>query len=152
MFFVLDVFALVCLWWKGSFLLFKAWLWPKKRKTFMKWGWSMAFSRVAGMKSTLTCQVLTLVVKKKNANKNKKWLYECKQVLHILFLIIHRWEWKTKNKTGRLKRKSSRRFEIAATSRNINTIVLNQRKRAWWLTWKWWDFRSIGRPIVAKCS
>lgn len=68
---------------------------------------------------------------KKKENKNKKWLYECKQVLHILFLIIHRWEWK-KNKTGRLKRKSSRRLEIAATSINSNTLVLNQRKRARW--------------------
>lgn len=102
-----------------------------------KWGWSMAFSRVMCMKNTLTishltCQVLTLVVKKKYKKwRRKKSLHECKQVLHInlIIIIIHLWE---REKKGRLKRKSSRHLEVAATSININTLLLNQRKRAWW--------------------
>ncbi len=61
--------------------------------------------------------------------KNKKWLHECKQDLHInFFLIIYLWE--RKKTPGRPKKdKSSRHLEIAATSIFINTLLLNQRKK-----------------------
>lgn len=53
----------------------------------------------------------------------------CILILSSLFISGNEKTKQTKKKTGRLKRKSSRHLEIAATSININTLVLNQRKK-----------------------
>ncbi len=143
-FFVLDVFDFACLWWKGSFLIFKAWLIDRKNtkyaKTLMigcvkpKWGWSMAFSRVMAMKNTLMFSHLTCPsAPSSKKNIYKKWKIKndymsaskiCILIFSSLFISGNE-----KNPGRPKKDKSSRHLEIAATSIFINTLLLNQRKK-----------------------
>lgn len=56
----------------------------------------MAFSHVTGMKSTLTCQVLTLVVKKKKTKIKNDYMSASKYCIFFSSLFIAGNEKKTK--------------------------------------------------------
>ncbi len=74
-----------------------------------KWGWSMAFSRVMAMTNTLTfshltCQVLSLVVKKKyikNEKINNDYMSASKYCIYFFFSLFISGNEK---KTGRPKK------------------------------------------------